>query len=122
MFIPQNLKLLRAALNMSQEEFGENLGVTKDAMKGYETGKSVPSVEFWIKVKNLTGLSIEDFLYQSLTADYFPSEMSFKNLEEPSIAYRRKLNLYDVRNMVQEIERLRQEIEEIKKANPPKSE
>jgi transcriptional regulator with XRE-family HTH domain len=121
MSIPHNIRTLRARLNLSQEVFAQKMKVTKGMINKYEQGQALPKIEFLIKLTYLTGATLEQLLYQAIPESEFPKEVDFTNAQEPSVAYRRQVNLYDVRNMVQEIETLRKEIEEIKKANPPKS-
>lgn len=122
MSIPHNLRLIRKRMRLSQDAFADAMNASRGMINQYEQGKAFPQVDFLLKLTYLTGISLEELLYQELTEGLLPESMDVSQVEEPSIAYRRKLNLYDVRNMVQEIERMRQEIEEIKKANPPKSE
>lgn len=51
----ENIKRLRAQLDMSQEEFGELIGVSRDSIKGYEKGDSMPKADAMIALGNLTG-------------------------------------------------------------------
>lgn len=121
MSIPHNLKLIRQRLNLSQEGFAEKMNLSKSQINSYEQGRADPSTVFLLKLTYLTGLAIEDLIYVDLPMDAFPEDMSFEKLQDPAIDTRRRINLYDVRNMVEEIKHLRNRIEELEKLHRDKS-
>jgi transcriptional regulator with XRE-family HTH domain len=121
MSIPHNLKLIRRRLGLSQDGFAEKMSVTNSKINMYEQGRADPSTEFLLKLTYLTGLAIEDLLYKDLHQDALPENMNFDQLQEPAAGYRQKINLYDVRNMVEEIKHLRSRIEELEKLHRDKT-
>ena len=55
----KNLRAFRESLKMTQEEFGKSVGVAKTTYNNYETGKREPDSEFWIKIAEKYGVSID---------------------------------------------------------------
>lgn len=59
----QTLKGIRTNLNLTAEEFSKKLGITEDMLYNYETGRTIPNVEFVDKLLKLTGLKYEDIIF-----------------------------------------------------------
>lgn len=114
MSIPQNLKLIRAKLGITQEAFAALFKLTRAAINNYEQGKALPSTEFLLLVCNMANISIEQLCYDDLREEDL-SDMSIDQVEDPATAYARRRNLYDLRDLVKEVKRLREEIEQLKK-------
>ena len=78
--VPSNLKRLIAQNKTSQKRLAQEMNVTESAMSGYCKGKSMPGVEFFVKLKELYGISIDDFLtkYVSPTT-VTPTDLSRDN-------------------------------------------
>jgi transcriptional regulator with XRE-family HTH domain len=55
----ENLKKLREETGLSQQEFGESIGVKKATYSNYETGKTQPGSDFWIAVAEKYDVSID---------------------------------------------------------------
>lgn len=55
----ENLKKLRESLGLTQEQFGNSVGVGKTAYNNYETGKREPRSEFWIAIAEKYHVSID---------------------------------------------------------------
>ena len=58
----ENLKKLRTINKISQERFAEILGVSRQAVTKYESGKCYPDVEKLIAISNLFNVSLDDLL------------------------------------------------------------
>ena len=60
--IGANLKLQRKRAGISQEELGEKLGVTRQAISNWETGKSFPDLLSIVRCSELYGVSLDALL------------------------------------------------------------
>lgn len=113
--IPHNLKMIRTRMDLSQEAFSKGMHVSKGMINQYEQGKALPQIDFLLRLTYLSGIQLERLLYQSLPLDAFPIDMDFQNLRDPESIVRNQVNLFDIRNLVEEVERIRAELEEMKK-------
>ena len=60
-----NLKVLRAVKEVTQEQLAEDLGVTRQTIHAVESGKYNPSLELAFKLANYFETTIEEiFQYQ----------------------------------------------------------
>lgn len=60
----ENLKFYRIAAELSQAELARKLGVSRQAVTNWETGKSVPSSEFLYKLCELYGIEFSKLVGQ----------------------------------------------------------
>ena len=51
--IGKNIRQLRTAKNLTQDELAEKLFVTRQTVSNYETGKSRPDVEMLVKISDI---------------------------------------------------------------------
>lgn len=71
MAIHQNLKQLRSARNMTQEQVAAHLNVTRQTISSYESGRTRPDIDTLARLAQLYGVSLEDILYgQANTASH----------------------------------------------------
>ena len=66
MILGYRLRELRKDNNMSQEELGKLLGVTKVSVSGYENGTRIPSMEILISILNVFKISADYLLGREL--------------------------------------------------------
>ena len=66
MILGYRLRELRKDNNMSQEELGNLLGVTKVSVSGYENGTRIPSMEVLIAMLNVFKISADYLLGREL--------------------------------------------------------
>ena len=57
--LPQTLYNLRTINNFTQGEVALRLGISYQSYQGYEHGKTVPTLENFIKIANLYGISLD---------------------------------------------------------------
>ncbi len=57
------LKALRINENLTQEEAGEKLGVTKDTISRWENGKSYPNAKQIHSIENLYGVNYDAIIF-----------------------------------------------------------
>jgi len=62
MILGYRLKELRKNNNMSQEQLGKLIGVTKVSVSGYENGTRIPSMEILIMILNVFNISADYIL------------------------------------------------------------
>jgi putative transcriptional regulator len=55
-----NIRILRAVKNITQEELAEALGVSRQTIIAIENGKYDPSLKLAFKISNYFGKSIEE--------------------------------------------------------------
>jgi len=56
---------LREGLGLSQQEFADRIGVTKQSVSSWETGTSEPSIENLLKIVNVTGAKLDSFFVEA---------------------------------------------------------
>ena len=66
MILGYRLRELRKDNNMSQEELGKLLGVTKVSVSGYENGTRIPSMEILVTILNVFKISADYLLGREL--------------------------------------------------------
>ena len=64
--ISTNLRKLIAQNGITQKELAEKLGVAPASMTDYCKGRRIPNVEFFVSLKNLYDICIDDFLTKSI--------------------------------------------------------
>ena len=63
MSISDNLKRLRQERNLTQEQVAERLGVTRQAVSGYESGRTRPDVDTLMRLAEIYGTDLNRLLY-----------------------------------------------------------
>lgn len=58
-----SLKAARVNADMTQEEASERIGVARQTLVNYETGKTVPDVKTLRKMSDLYGISVNRFSF-----------------------------------------------------------
>ncbi|MBQ4370545.1 MAG: helix-turn-helix transcriptional regulator [Oscillospiraceae bacterium] len=62
MTFAEKLKTARKTAGMSQEALSEKLGVSRQAVTKWETGRGIPDVDNMMVISNLFGISVDEFL------------------------------------------------------------
>ena len=65
MTLGQRISLYRKKLNISQEELGARLGVSRQAVSKWESGASDPSTSNLLALARLYGISAEELLREA---------------------------------------------------------
>lgn len=63
MKIHQNLKDLRMLSGMTQEQAAQRAGVTRQAISGYETGRTQPDLDMLVRLAEIYRADVSDILY-----------------------------------------------------------
>ena len=63
MSISNNLKRLRQEQNLTQEQVAERLGVTRQAVSGYESDRTRPDVDTLMRLAEIYGTDLDSLLY-----------------------------------------------------------
>lgn len=114
MSIVQNLKIIRAKYRFSQERFAELMSVSRGMINSYENARAEPSTEFLMKLGNLTGITVDQLTYGDIHMENLPEIFGMNGVKEPEEQYRQQTNLYDYRNLVEEVKSLREEVSKLK--------
>lgn len=61
--ISVNLKQLRLAKKMTQEEVAQEIGLTRQAISSYESGRTQPSVDLLMRFAEIYEVELEEILY-----------------------------------------------------------
>ena len=70
--IAENIASLRKINRLSQEEFAEKIGVTRQSISKWEKGDSVPDLESCILISKCFNVSIDDLVNYSEDKHGFP--------------------------------------------------
>ncbi|MBD2104676.1 helix-turn-helix transcriptional regulator [Leptolyngbya sp. FACHB-261] len=89
------LKELRQLHHWSQADLARELGVSRQAVNGFESGKFDPSLDMALKIASLFNVAVEDiFIYEAKSAvqilverfkNYFGFEFGFERFTEEAI-------------------------------------
>jgi len=61
-YLLRKLKSLRKELGLTQNALGLKLGISKQALSGYESGRRTPDAEMLIKMADLFEISVDELL------------------------------------------------------------
>lgn len=80
---PRNeFEAVRRGLHLTQESFGNKLGISKSLVNQYESGRSSPTVRTWLKMKEnaeRNGIELTNELYYSFVKN--KSERMIKSID-----------------------------------------
>lgn len=83
--LPNNLYELRRRASLSQEEFAEKLGVSRQAVSKWERGEAYPDTENLIVISEMFGVTIDELLRsENIGADNKNEKAEESNNEEPT--------------------------------------
>lgn len=83
---------IRKSLNLSQDEFGAMLSVSRQAVSKWELGQSTPDIEVLRKIKELFGISYDELLGNDDMLE--KSDFTELNIEMITILRRKKQFFY----------------------------
>ena len=66
MTLGEKIYTLRTEHSLSQEAFGDSLGVSRQSVSKWETGQSVPEIEKIVAISNLFGVTTDYLLREDL--------------------------------------------------------
>ena len=76
MLLNEKISIIRKMNNLTQEEFAEELGVSRQAVSKWENGSSVPDVQMLLRIADYYNLTLDQ-----LVRDEFDLPMAVNNLE-----------------------------------------
>lgn len=77
--ISKNLKYLRDKNKLTQEQFSEKLGVSRQTVAKWENGESLPDIEKCVEIALLFTVSLDAFATCSLDENDEPETSSLEN-------------------------------------------
>lgn len=60
--IGKKITAVRKLLGLRQDEFGEQLGVAKQTVSGWERGRTLPDIIMLVQIAAMSGLTLNDFI------------------------------------------------------------
>lgn len=90
-FISQNIKYIRKEKGLTQEEFAQELGVSRAALSSYEEGRAEPKLAFIQQLALYTSYNIDDLLNKPLAPGLvLKADYTGKHLRVLSVAVERQ--------------------------------
>lgn len=68
MIIGERLKIARKNKNMTQQELGQKLGISKVSVCGYEKGTRIPTIENFLQLLDILEVKADYLLGREITA------------------------------------------------------
>lgn len=63
--IHKTLKQMRIARNLTQEDVASKIGLTRQAISSYESGRTQPPIEILLKFAEIYGVELDEILYEN---------------------------------------------------------
>lgn len=83
MKLSEKIKRCRKNQKMTQQQFGDQLHVSRKTVSGWENDRSFPDISTLIKISDLFNISLDDLLKDSNTAiDYYQTSIAKSNLQK----------------------------------------
>ena len=70
--INQNIRFIRKQLGLTQDQFGQQLGIKRSLVEAYEEGRAEPRLELIQQMASLVGLSVDAMIGSDLGTDATP--------------------------------------------------
>lgn len=86
--IGNKIKELRVKNNLSGEELGDKIGVTKAMISYYETNKTTPTIDVLEKIASILGVDIHYFIGEKEDSKYKQRYLEIKKKYEEADAER----------------------------------
>jgi transcriptional regulator with XRE-family HTH domain len=122
-YIGKNLKYLRRKSGLKQADIRSKLGITRSTWSNYENGNTTPSINDLINFSRFFGISLDELILQDLgLKDPLPvKEYALKKVNKP-VVYAMNDTITatgepDIVYVLNEIKKLREEIDSIKNNN-----
>lgn len=106
MIINESLKNIRLDNNLTQDDFAEKLGVTRQTVSSWENGKSYPVIENIIKISEIFNISLDNMLKE------YQSHKKVNDSQIKTIVFG-KLNEVDVQYVENAVDKLVNDIDNI---------
>ena len=96
MVVGKRIKELRANAEISQQELGDLVGVSKVSISGYESGNRIPSLEILIEIANYFNISLDYLVGREIKA-YNEDDNRFVGcIAEPDIEIINEIKHYPI--------------------------
>jgi transcriptional regulator with XRE-family HTH domain len=64
--ILNNIRSIRAAFRMTQDEFADLFKISRAAVGAYEEGRSTPPLELILRISRHYGITVDDFISKNV--------------------------------------------------------
>jgi len=78
--IPERIKMLREANNLSQNQLAKKLGISRSAVNAWEMGISIPATQYLVELAHLFKVSTDYLLGLNISA------LDISGLDEKEVA------------------------------------
>ncbi|NBW09811.1 MAG: XRE family transcriptional regulator [Caulobacteraceae bacterium] len=92
MILGQNIRFIRKQLKLSQAKFAQYFDVTRAMIGYYEVGKANPSIEFLLKLEEISGYSFKEICTKNLQEDVQKIGTAKNIALEDPIGYKSKVD------------------------------
>ena len=76
--VSKNLKRIRQAKGMTQDQLADALHVTRQAVSSWETGRSEPDIETLLALAEALGTNADELIYGPKAPQYAPMQRKYK--------------------------------------------
>ena len=76
--VSKNLKRIRQAKGMTQDQLADALHVTRQAVSSWETGRSEPDIETLLALAEALGTNADEMIYGPKAPQYAPMQRKYK--------------------------------------------
>lgn len=109
MHISQNIKTIRKKFGWTQMDLSKKLELTKGQIQTYERDKATPSVHFFMKLEEITGIPIYDLISREVTLDEVPPSPLTSRVQPKTKGGKKNID-----QLINEVDRIRKELEDLK--------
>jgi DNA-binding XRE family transcriptional regulator len=103
--VNKNLRKIRAVKSLSQNAFGELVGISRHNIGAYEEGRSQPKVEVVIRIAKIFSISMELLMTKELTVNEILGYSGAENTIPSSVKKVENYSKEDVLTSINEIEK-----------------
>lgn len=118
MKLRENLKKIRKAWNVNQDEFGRYFGLTRNNISSYEKSDVMPPMEMLLKLERMSGVSISRWMEEELEPRDLPAHPIEDNTdsepESPAYKKLRPEELTDFLKLIEVVVELTEEVKDLK--------
>ena len=82
MLLSEKISVIRKMNDLSQEQFAEELSVSRQAVSKWETGASVPDIKTLIKIADLYSITLDELVRDEYALPFSPKTEPAENNSE----------------------------------------
>lgn len=118
MKLRENLKKIRKAWNVNQDEFGRYFGLTRNNISSYEKSDVMPPMEMLLKLERMSGVPISRWMEEELEPRDLPAQPIEDNTgsepDGPAYEKVKREDLTDLLKLIDVVVELTEEVKDLK--------